>query len=62
MQGEGHPERRPGGWGGGDQKPGSWESSRSLDQARGVRRVRKTRVGASGGPGDGLRTLHLILP
>ena len=27
----------------------------------GVRRVRKTGVGASGGPGDGLRTLHLIL-
>ena len=28
---------------------------------RGVGRVRKTGVGASGGPGDGLRTLHLIL-
>ena len=28
----------------------------------GVRRVRKTGVGASRGPGDGLRTLHLVLP
>ena len=43
---------------GGNQSPGSWESTRP----RGVRRVRKIGVGASGGPGDGLRTLHLILP
>ena len=33
-----------------------------LTRPCGVRRVRKTGVGASGGPGDGLRTLHLILP
>ena len=31
-------------------------------RTHGVRRMRKTGVGASGGPGDGLRTLHLILP
>ena len=58
---EGQPERRPGGCGrirvqAAGSPPGPWSRS------RGVRRVRKTGVGAMGGPGDGLRTLNLTLP
>ena len=58
---EGHPERRPGGWEGIRVPPaGSLPSPWSMPC--GVRRVRKTGVGSSGGPGDGLRTLNLKLP
>ena len=36
--------------------PGPWT------RPGGVRRVQKTGAGASGGPGDGLRTLNMTLP
>ena len=41
---------------------GAGSPSGPWSRPRRVRRVQKTGVGASGGPGDGLRTLNLTLP
>lgn len=57
LEGEGQPEQRPGGRGESESRQ-LGVSQAPWSQREGA----EDRVGASGGPGDGLRTLHFILP